>query len=68
MENIDKELKTLYQQKKEIEQQIEFLEAKKQKSIKSYISLSDAIYIETSHLSKKLIQALFHGDAFKSSV
>ncbi len=58
MENIDKELKTLYEQKKEIEKQIEFLETKKQKSIKSYISLSDAIYIETSHLSKKLISSL----------
>jgi superfamily II DNA or RNA helicase len=58
MENIDKELQTLYEQKRSLERQIEFLENKKQKSIKSYISLSDAIYIETSHLSKKLITSL----------
>lgn len=58
MENIDKKLKTLYEQKKELEKQIEFLENKKQKSIKSYIVLSDAIYIDISHLSKKLIESL----------
>lgn len=58
MENIDKELKTLYEQKKELEKQIEFLENKKQKSIKSHIVLSDAISIESSHLSKKLITSL----------
>jgi len=58
MENIDKELKTLYEQKKELEKKIEFLENKKQKSIKSYIVLSDAIYITISHLSKKLIESL----------
>jgi len=58
MENINKELKTLYEQKKELEQKIEFLENKKQRSIKSYILLSDAIYIDISHLSKKLIDLL----------
>ena len=58
MENIDKELKTLYEQKQQLEKQIEFLENKKQSSIKSYIVLNDAIYIETSHLSKKLIESL----------
>jgi len=58
MENIDQELETLYEQQKELEKKIEFLENKKQKSIKSTIVLSDAIYIEISHLSKKLIASL----------
>lgn len=58
MENIDKQLEALYLKKEAIEKEIELLENKKQKSNTSYISLSDSIYINTSFLSKKLIEQL----------
>jgi len=58
MENLDQKLKSLYTQKLEIEKEIQKLEQIKQKSNPSYITLSDSIYINISHLSKKLIEQL----------
>ncbi len=58
MEDIEKQLKTLYEQKNVIEKEIELLEQKRQNSCKSYIVLKDAIYINISFLSKKLIESL----------
>lgn len=58
MNNLDKQLGNLYEQKASIELKIELLEKQKQESVKSYIVLEDAIYINTIHLSKNLIQSL----------
>ncbi len=55
---IDKELEKLYRQKKEIEREIELLEAKKQREFKSFISLKDQIYINTSQISTALLKEL----------
>lgn len=55
---IDKELEKLYQQKKEIEKKIAFLESKKQQEQKSYITLKDKIYINTSVLSSSIVEEL----------
>ena len=58
MNNLDQQLEELYKRKASIESKIELLEKQKQESIKSYIVLEDAIYINTSHLSKNLTQSL----------
>ncbi len=58
IENIDKQLDELYKQKAIIISKIEELELIKQNSCKSYISLSDAIYIQSSHLSNELLEQL----------
>ena len=58
MNNLDHQLDKLYEQKASIELKIDLLEKEKEKSVKSYIVLEDAIYINISHLSKNLIQSL----------
>ncbi|MEA3498381.1 MAG: DEAD/DEAH box helicase [Campylobacterota bacterium] len=54
MESLDFKLEELYAQRDFIQSQIEQLEIEKQSSIKSYITLGDAIYIDSLHLSKNL--------------
>jgi len=58
IDNINSQLQELYKQKKEIEQAIEKLELEKQNSTQSYIVLKDAIYINSTNLSTKLIEQL----------
>lgn len=58
MNNLENELKELYKKKVFIELEIELLENKIQESVKSFIILEDAIYINTLHLSKNLIESL----------
>ena len=55
---IDRELEELYRKKTQIEKQIELLEAKKQQEFKSFITLKDQIYINTTQLSTTLINQL----------
>lgn len=56
--NFDKELEELYLQKKQIEKRIKDLELKKQQEFKSFITLKDKIYIDTTILSSSLINQL----------
>ncbi len=58
MNSIDDQLEKLYAQKLIIETQIELLENQKQQNIKSYITLKDSIYINSNHLSSKMIKSL----------
>ena len=58
MDSLEEKLKQLYTQKVSIEEKIRLLEEERQKNIKSYIILKDAIYINISQLSKMLIDSL----------
>jgi len=58
MNSVDDQLEKLYAQKLIIETQIELLENQKQQNIKSYITLKDSIYINSNHLSSKMIKSL----------
>ena len=58
LDNINKQLQELYQQRDDILHAIEKLEIQKQNSTQSYIILEDAIYINIFHLSTKLIDQL----------
>jgi superfamily II DNA or RNA helicase len=58
IEQIDAQLKELYISKEQIDTKIKQLEKLKQSKAKSYIVLKDAIYINTTYLSKELIDRL----------
>jgi len=58
LEEIQKQLQELYNQKKQIEDQIKALEKKVHLELKSFIELKDAIYINKLYLSKELIDSL----------
>jgi superfamily II DNA or RNA helicase len=58
MHEIASKLNQLYQQKAEIQKEIEYLEQLKQQNIKQIITLKDSIYINTSLLSTKILEDL----------
>jgi len=58
LKNIQKQLQDLYKQKESIESEIKKLEKQIHLQIKSFITLSDAIYINKLYLSSSLINSL----------